>query len=232
MEQASDLNEDTDSRTSDSEQDKKSLTDSMEKKKSSTRIHVEIKQESVNYVGYYSSHEQLMQQLILECARSTQKKLTEMAKQGTKHCRTHILWNKLLSPQESNQLGFIEFTELKSLAKLENLSVIHPNLGLLLNQPLSWYQDLAKLLLNKYSDQCRFYISPDGNIQYYVILHPRYAGAFMLLSMDLHTSRGDLYAVYRPSQELQESDICRRDKEALINGFINCVCFYLWMNMI
>lgn len=106
------------------------------------------------------------------------------------HCRTHILWNKLLSTQEHNQLCFVEFTELKSLARLKNLSEIHPNLGLLLNQPLSWYQDLAKLLLNKYSDQHRLYVSPDGNIQYYVILHPRYAGAFMLLSLDLYRSRG------------------------------------------
>ncbi|KRT81662.1 hypothetical protein AMK59_5321, partial [Oryctes borbonicus] len=218
---------DIDSKNSDGEQHKKNLSDSFEKKPSSTRIHVEIKQESVNYLGYYSSHEQLMQQLILECARSTQKKLTEMAKQGevfknefgtkkkkpfsgTKHCRTHILWNKLLSTQENNQLGFVEFTELKSLAKLENLSDIHPNLVLLLNQSLSWYQDLAKLLLNKYSDQYRSYVSPDGNTQYYVILHPRYAGAFMLLSMDLHTSRGDLYVVYRPSQDLQDSEICKR----------------------
>lgn len=70
-----------DSAISDSD-DKKSLTDSIDKKPSCVRTHIEIKQESVNYLGYYSSHEQLMQQLILECARSTQKKLTEMANQG------------------------------------------------------------------------------------------------------------------------------------------------------
>lgn len=106
------------------------------------------------------------------------------------HCRTHLLWNRLISPQESNSLSYEEFMELKCLAKLEHLCNVHPNLGPLLNQPLSWYQGLAKLLLVKYVDQYRSFISPDGNIQHYVILHPRYFGAFMLLSMDLHTSRG------------------------------------------
>ena len=108
------------------------------------------------------------------------------------HCRTHLLWNKLVSPQDSNALNYDEFMELKGLAKLEHLCDVHPNLGPLLNQPLSWYQGLAKLLLVKYNDQNRTFISFDGNIQHYVILHPRYVGAFMLLSIDLHTSRGVL----------------------------------------
>lgn len=106
------------------------------------------------------------------------------------HCRTHLLWNRLITPQETNNLTYEEFMELKSLAKLEHLCNVHPNLGPLLNQPLTWYQGLAKLLLGKYVDQSRSFISADGNIQHYVILHPRYFGAFMLLSMDLHTSRG------------------------------------------
>lgn len=105
------------------------------------------------------------------------------------HCRTHLLWNKLVA-YDSSALTYAEFMELKGLARLENLCDMHPNLGSLLNQPLTWYQGLSKLLLAKYSDQHRVYISSDGNIQHYVVLHPRYVGAFMLLSMDLHTSRG------------------------------------------
>ncbi|KAJ8945629.1 hypothetical protein NQ314_009160 [Rhamnusium bicolor] len=157
---------------------------------SSTIPYIEIYQESVNYLGYYSSHEQLMQQLILDKANMTQKHIKDMVAKGMIHCRTHLLWNRLISPQESQILSYDEFMELKGLAKLEHLCHMHPNLGPLLNQPLSWYQGLAKLLLVKYVDQYRSFISSDGNIQHYVILHPRYFGAFMLLSMDLHTSRG------------------------------------------
>lgn len=53
------------------------------------------RQEAVNYLGYYSSHEQLMQQLILEQADSAMQRICSMVSQGMVHCRTHLLWNKL-----------------------------------------------------------------------------------------------------------------------------------------
>lgn len=57
--------------------------DSVKKEsKEKSFINIEIKQESVNYLGYYSSHEQIMQQLILDCANSTQKKIRDMVTQG------------------------------------------------------------------------------------------------------------------------------------------------------
>lgn len=114
---------------------------------------------------------------------------------GMVHCRTHLLWNRLISPQNVNVLSYEEFMELKSLAKLRHLCDSHPNLGPLLNQPLVWYQGLSKLLPLKYSELNRTFISPDGNIQHYVILHPSYFAAFMLLSIDLHTSRGVSFSV-------------------------------------
>lgn len=44
--------------------------------------YIEIYQESVNYLGYYSSHEQLMQQLILDKAHTTQKHIKNMVDKG------------------------------------------------------------------------------------------------------------------------------------------------------
>lgn len=41
-----------------------------------------IKLESVNYLGYYSSHEQVMRQLILDCANMTQKQIRSMVAKG------------------------------------------------------------------------------------------------------------------------------------------------------
>lgn len=149
-----------------------------------------FRQESVNYIGYYSSHEQLMQQLILDRAAAARKQIRLMVDQGMVHCRTHLLWNKLVLHQESNQLTYNEFIELRNLAKLENLTDFHPDLKMLLDQPFSWYQGLSKVLLAKYQEQHRIYVSSDGNIQHLVVLHPRYSGTFMLMSMDLHTNRG------------------------------------------
>ncbi|KAK5639276.1 hypothetical protein RI129_011768 [Pyrocoelia pectoralis] len=194
--------------------------------------HTAIKQESVNYLGYYSSHERMMQELILEQSSIGQKKIRDIVSQGMVDCRTHLLWNKLVSTPEATHLTYNEFIELKSHARLMNLSDIRPNLSSLLHQPLVWYQGLSKLLLMKYTDHHRMFISPDGNIQHYVILHHRYDGAFMLLSMDLHTSRGDLYAVYRTSSKHDDSDVCLSDRKALLDGFINCVCFYIWTSLL
>lgn len=53
------------------------------------------RQEAVNYLGYYSSHEQLMQQLILEQADSAVQRIRAMVSQGMVHCRRHLLWTKL-----------------------------------------------------------------------------------------------------------------------------------------
>ncbi|CAG9828371.1 unnamed protein product [Diabrotica balteata] len=194
--------------------------------------YVEINQESVNYLGYYSSHEQLMQQLILDKASTTKKNIREIVKKGMVHCRTHLLWNRLISPKESSALTYDEFLELRNLARLEHVCNLHPNLGPLLNQPITWYQNFAKLLLVKYVDHTRSFYSADGNILHYVILHQEYFSAFMLLSLDLHTSRGEMYAVYREPQmqeNLEFSQVCQKE---LLDGFVNCICFYLWSGMI
>ena len=95
-----------------------------------------------------------------------------------------MLWNRLLSSQESEYLTYEEFMELQSFSKLENLCHMYPNLEIILNQPLTWFQDLAKLLSNKYSNQSRVFTSTDGNVLYYVILHSKYIGGFMMLTID------------------------------------------------
>lgn len=62
---------------------------------------VVFRPESVNYVGYYSSHEQFMQQLILEQANVSKKFIEEMITQLSSHCRTHLLWTKLNTASSS-----------------------------------------------------------------------------------------------------------------------------------
>lgn len=57
-------------------------TSSQVSQQSNSIPYVEIYQESVNYLGYYSSHEQLMQQLILDKARATQEHVKNMVEKG------------------------------------------------------------------------------------------------------------------------------------------------------
>lgn len=149
---------------------------------------VQIRQESVNYLGYYSSHEQLMQQMIMSQAQTARQHITNMVERGALHCRTHLLWDKLLENKSS--MTYIEFKELCSLAHIEPLSNLDVRLNPLVNQPVLWYQALSKVLQNKYQEHHKQFITPDGNITHHLILHPTLLQAFMMLTIDLHTSRG------------------------------------------
>lgn len=148
----------------------------------------QIRQESVNYLGYYSSHEQLMQQLIISQARAARQHITNMIERGMLHCRTHLLWNKLL--ENKSTMTYCEFMELRSLARVEPLSSLDSRLSPLINQPISWYQTLAKVLQNKYQEHHKQFSTSDGNVTHHLILHPSYLQAFMMLTINLHTSRG------------------------------------------
>lgn len=66
--------------------------------------HICFRQEAVNYLGYYSSHEQLMQQLILQQAAAARSHIVSMVTQGAMHCRTHMLWTRLMCPAMGNSI--------------------------------------------------------------------------------------------------------------------------------
>lgn len=155
---------------------------------------LQIRQESINYLGYYSSHEQLMQQLIMSQAQAAREHITSMIEQGALHCRTHLLWNKLLESKSTMSLA--EFTELRSLSCVEPLTTLDSRLSPLVSQPVTWYQALAKVLQNKYQEYHKQFNTPDGNVTHHLILHPSYVQAFMMLTIDLHTSRGVSIMIY------------------------------------
>jgi hypothetical protein len=163
----------------------------------------QIRQESVNYLGYYSSHEQLMQQLIMSQATAAHRHISNMIEQGALDCRTHLLWNRLLESRST--LTYAEFAELCSLACVESLSKLDPRLTPLVNQPIAWYHGLAKLLQNKYQEYHKQFNAPDGNIMHHLILHPNYVQAFMMLTIDMHTSRG--VSKFDSTYDLQSSNL-------------------------
>lgn len=163
-------------------------TSSASSSSSSSPHLMQIRQESVNYLGYYSSHEQLMQQMIMSQAQAARQHITSMVERGALQCRTHLLWDKLLENKSS--MTYSEFKELCSLAHVEPLPNLDPRLNLLVNQPVSWYQALSKVLQNKYQEHHKQFITSDGNITHHLILHPTLLQAFMMLTIDLHTSRG------------------------------------------
>ncbi|XP_043250268.1 KICSTOR complex protein SZT2-like isoform X1 [Colletes gigas] len=190
---------------------------------------IQIRQESINYLGYYSSHEQLMQQTIMSQADAARMHILNMVDRGALQCKTHLLWNKLL--ESKSAMNYMEFSELCSLAHVEPLSHLDPRLRPFFNQPLSWYQTLSKVLQNKYQEHHKQFNTSDGNITHLLILHPSFFQVFMMLTINLHASKGDLYAVYCKSKEVINTPCCIEDIYTLIEGFVNACCFHLWMSL-
>ncbi|KAL1130342.1 hypothetical protein AAG570_013280 [Ranatra chinensis] len=189
------------------------------------------RQESVNYLGYYSTHEQLMQQIIMEEASAAEKHIECMINKGSIDCRTHILWNKLLSTTPTFQLTYSELFELKELAHVQSLLSLDSRLSPMLTQPMGWYQGLMKTLITKYAERNRIFISPDNCTQHLLILHQRFLNGFVMLTVDTHHQTGDLSVVYRhiPSQEMDISD---RDIYSLVEGVVNACCYHLWVTLL
>lgn len=167
---------------------------------------IQIRQESINYLGYYSSHEQLMQKTMMSQANATRTHIMNMVDRGALQCRTHLLWNKLL--ESKSGMNYVEFSELCSLARVEPLSNLDPRLRPFINQPISWYQTLSKVLQNKYQEHHKQFNTPDGNITHLLILHPSFFQVFMMLTIDLHASRGVCILFYVNSARIQITLIC------------------------
>ncbi|KAF4533500.1 hypothetical protein B566_EDAN000985 [Ephemera danica] len=209
--------------------------------------HIEIRQEAVNYMGYYSSHEQLMQQLILQQASAVEQQVITMVEQGMVHCRTHILWETLVScilaedKSKRRELSFEEFCELLKLASVESLSMLDHRLAPLLCQSLSWYQNLDRVLSVKYGNEVvKRFISPDCSVQYTVVLSTGYLEAFTMLSIDVHTSRGELSIVCKKTPQNPDTNfnavnnlkLLSPSLQSLIEGFVNACCYHLWASLV
>ena len=152
-----------------------------------------IRQEVINYLGYYTKHEQDMQSMMSEQSKKAEEMIRSIVNQAKVHCRRDTLWQRLQqnpsSQPSSSPLTYSEFRELLSLSYTEPVSSSEPQLVPLLAQPVGWYQGLAKLLLTRYPETQRHFSSPDGTVQHVVILNQRLHATAMMLSWDLHADK-------------------------------------------
>ncbi|XP_066906429.1 KICSTOR complex protein SZT2 isoform X3 [Halyomorpha halys] len=193
--------------------------------------HLGIRQEAVNYLGYYSSHEQLMHGIVLEEATAARKNIESMIKKGSVDCRVHLLWNKLLSNSSSNPLSYIELFEMKDLAYIQSFLELDVRLSPMLTQPASWYQGLMKILMAKYSDRYKLFTSNDNNNQHLLILHPRFLDGFVMLSLDLNNNTGEINVIFR-QPPASNCEAISEDIHSLVEGVINACCYHLWISLI
>ncbi|XP_023223130.1 KICSTOR complex protein SZT2-like [Centruroides sculpturatus] len=198
--------------------------------------------EEVMYLGYFSSQETLMQQFLYKHIKASKMQLEDIVKKAALHCRRDFLWNNLLpygnkddsSNKEKNVTSeFAEFSELLSLVTVVPLDDIDNNLAAFLNMHITWYQGLSKVLKNKYLNRHRYFRAPDENMYYVAVMHSKYQDFFMLLHVNLHSSRANLCLVLREKQEDQDKSTKNLESmHCLIEEFVNVCCFHLWSGIV
>merc|ERR1719347_1646915 len=182
-----------------------------------------IKRETVNYVGYYSAHEEKMKSVIVGESLAAEEKMRSVVSVAMVDCRRDHLWHKLLQGEESPAITHLEFLELISLVHHETMDKIDPRLSPLLLKPPRWYTGLSKCLANRYGPLCRVFSSPSGEMSHCVVVSPHTTHTIALASMD--RKEGSLAIVQR-EQARDASSM------ALIESFVDTIMFYMWTQLL
>jgi len=188
-----------------------------------------IRRESVNYVGYYSAHEETMKTVIQSQALTGEERISLVVKDAMVDCRRDQLWQKLLLDRgpACPSLTHIEFLELISLVRHQTLDKIDPRLAPLLQKSVSWYQGLSKVLMNKYGDFSRQFSSEDGSVHHTVVLNQENMATFALLSVD--NVEGSLAIVHREvNPTTRQKEESAPSVHSLVEGFVESCAFHAW----
>ena len=98
--------------------------------------------------------------------------LTSQSCHSTESRALENLYLSVVFTQHITRLSFSEFQELLTVVTCVKLSDIDPQLKLLENLSLQWYQSLIKVLRTKYNEHHRYYSNHENIIQY-VVSYPR-----------------------------------------------------------
>jgi len=214
--------------TDDNEDDSSDSSDGFIKSQLLSKL-TGIRRESVNYVGYYSAHEETMKMVMQSQAKMAEEKITLVVRDAMVDCRRDQLWHRLIT--NTPPLLFSEFVHLTTLVHSETLDELDPRLAPLLNKPTGWYDNLSKLVQSKYSNLSRQFCSSDGQIKHTIILTEGSRGTFALVSVDFFNKEGCLAIVYREPQHTTQSSLISMNSQ-LLTDFVELCCFHLWTQLL
>jgi len=180
-----------------------------------------IRSETVNYIGYYSAHEETMKAEIVKQATIGEERVAAVVRGATVDCRRDQLWQKLQQDVAAS-LTHLEFLELISLVHHHTLDKLDKKLLPLMQRGVAWYTGLARVLRAKYGQLCRQFSSEDGKVQHTVVLNDQDLSVFGLVSVDLR--EGSLAIVHKDEQ------MPRVDK--FLEGFVEAAAFHMWAGLV
>ncbi|RWS29741.1 Protein SZT2-like protein, partial [Leptotrombidium deliense] len=178
--------------------------------------------EDVCYLGYFSSHEEMMLQLLKEKADSAHQQLGEILSQAAVHCRRDHFWKSL--NQDNVQLTYTQFNELLSLVVVKKITDFDSNLLSYSTLQFSFYQNVAKTLNSKYgvTNHKQFY-SPDGKVIQHIYFNKASEG-FMLLALDSEKQTAEAGLVFKEClMDIKAEDYASYDVQLIKDYLSACV---------
>ncbi|XP_071119812.1 KICSTOR complex protein SZT2-like [Haliotis cracherodii] len=216
--------------------------------------HLSVRQEKVNYLGYSNVHQTPIYDLLVKEVQAGRDKIAEMVELSKVKCRRDYLWNRMKVMEEDSRrkkrseteesrdlnlarLCFEEYLELLEMVTRTPLDEVDPQLTPFLNMPLQWYTLLFDVLINKYPDTHRSFISGDGQQRHILILNPNNLDMFMMASADYKANRGELCIVHLEPQLDQEHTPTNPNlpvftTQSHIEDFVNACIFHTWTYML
>ncbi|XP_077498941.1 KICSTOR complex protein SZT2-like isoform X2 [Amblyomma americanum] len=211
-----------------------------------------ICEEEVAYLGYYSSHETLMQEVMSEQATAVAKHLREVVAQASLHCRRDYLWKCLMWRHKNSDdasgtvrensvrpsISYAELTELLGYVKTAPLDDVDPQLKPLLASHFGWYRNLLRVLTTRYAENHCLFVSPDNTVQYLVVMSPSCADSFILLMTNNQLGRADLRLVHREDAQHEKSATADKSLSGLSNlhglveELVATCCFHEWAGLL
>jgi hypothetical protein len=188
---------------------------------------------SVYYVGYYSQHEQSMQEVMRQQKSSVEETLFLVLKSATVHCRRDQLWQKLYSPKS----GF-DFSDLMEMADLVSVNDVFTT-GLSMSSTISSlsvfkgrYQSLVRCLSTKFSATtgccCRLFQSSNGDSEFLLIMDEKVISACVVLCAEREQG-GQLNLVLNllSKEDLQSGN---QDSRTFVRAVLENMAFHDWVD--
>ena len=187
----------------------------------------DIQSENVNWIGYYSTHEQSMESMMRLQASNTETELVGVFRKASVHCRRDQLWKSL----HDAECDYEDFSELLAFVHTEPIHA--PLLRKRLDMGDSkgqrdWFKALMKLLSSKYAQNHRWLQSMDT--EHLVILSQHNMDMALVVTMDLHSGLADLNVINRFAEVGNNLSSIKSASFEIAEGLFNDVCFHMWQD--
>ncbi|VDP11496.1 unnamed protein product [Soboliphyme baturini] len=209
-----------------------------------------LQSEVVNYLAFVNEDLYNIQRRLLEDTARFKVKLRKIIEEAVSHCYRDLLWQKLLmgvtlahsskQKDQSIKITFNEFELLLESVYRTPLQNTDEQLQSLLNLSSSRMIGLIRCLQTKFTEHCRFLISPDLKRQYLVLLNPNYLDCFIMVLADCAKRKSGAFLVYKDVQAFEaeleggvESKMFRSmSVQHFCEDFINVAAYFAWTQLL